>query len=88
MNVSVDAMAITVAIGRCVPSKVTPTISAAVDASMNWQNRRSDAALPEISGKGVSPPAVACGMVQSIVRSDVDGVSEVHAASGRTVMLQ
>ena len=63
MNVSVDAAAIAVAIGRCVPSKVTPTISAAVDASMNWQNRRSDAALPEISGKGVSPPAVACGIV-------------------------
>ena len=40
-----------------------PTISAAVDASTNWQKSRSDAALPAISGNAESAPAVAGGIV-------------------------
>ena len=56
-------MAIVNAIGRVVPSNASPTTSAAVDATTNWQNASNDEALPAISGNGVSAPAIAGGIV-------------------------
>ena len=63
MNENIAAAAMTVAIARGVPSKVSPTINAAEDAKTNCTNDSNDDALPPTCGNGVSAPAVACGIV-------------------------